>query len=161
VARFRQKLAEVDLDIMTDVQRVDTGRLDIPVYFSVCGRDAFEVIRNKKQMGKGVTPAQSMASACMELAERYSFFRFKQDPRNFILSTYAKLKAEGLPLMPLKYLLQSVHDENTSEETLAEMIADIRFMLSMNSMALLPATPMRRRFCRASLRLSSAMYVPR
>jgi ribosomal protein S12 methylthiotransferase accessory factor len=125
VARFKQKLAEVDLDIMTDVQRVDTGRLDIPVYFSVCGRDAFEVIRNKKQMGKGATPAQSMASACMELAERYSFFRFKQDPRNFILSTYAKLKAEGLPLLPLKYLLQSVHDENTSEETLAEMIADI------------------------------------
>ena len=68
VAWFKQKLSEVDLEIMTDVQRVDTGRLDIPVYFSVCGRDAFEVIRNKKQMGKGATPAQSMASACMELA---------------------------------------------------------------------------------------------
>ena len=125
VARFKKKLEEIDLDIMTDVLRVDTGRLDIPVYFSVCGRDSFEVIRNKKQMGKGATPAQSMASACMELAERYSFFRFKQDPKNFILSTYAELKSEGLPLLPLKYLLQSVHDENTTEEMLEEMIADI------------------------------------
>lgn len=125
VARFKKKLSETDLEIMTHVQRVDTGRLDIPVYFSVCGREAYEVIRNKKQMGKGATPAQSMASACMELAERFSFFSFKQNPNNFILSSYRKLKAEGLPLLPLKYLLQSVSDENTSEETLAELIADI------------------------------------
>ncbi len=125
VTRFKQRLTEVDLEIMTDVRRVDTGRLDIPVYFSVCGREAFEVIRNKKQMGKGVTPAQSMASACMELAERFSFFSFKQNPDNFILSTYRKLKEEDLPLLPLKYLLQPVKDENTTEETLAELIADI------------------------------------
>ena len=125
IVKLKQKLAEVKLDILNDVRRVDTGRLDIPVYFSVCGREAFEVIRNKKQLGKGCTPAQSQASACMELIERFSFFSFKQNPANFIRATYAKLKAEGLPLLPLKYLLQSVHDENTSEETLAELIADI------------------------------------
>lgn len=125
IARFKQKLAEVKLDILTDVRRVDTGRLDIPVYFSVCGKEAFEVIRNKKQMGKGCTTAQSQASACMELVERFSFFSFKQNPANFIRATYAELKAEGLPLLSLKYLLKSVHDENTSEETLAELIADI------------------------------------
>ncbi len=107
------------------MERVDTGRLGIPVYFSICGREAYEVIRNKKQMGKGCTPAQSQASACMELVERFSFFSFRQNPANFIRATYAELKAEGLPLLPLKYLLQSVHDENTSEETLAELIADI------------------------------------
>ena len=82
IAKLRQKLAEVKLDILKDVQRVDTGRLDIPVYFSVCGREAFEVIRNKKQLGKGCTPAQSQASACMELVERFSFFSFKQNPAN-------------------------------------------------------------------------------
>ena len=125
IAKLRQKLAEVKLDILKDVQRVDTGRLDIPVYFSVCGREAFEVIRNKKQLGKGCTPAQSQASACMELVERFSFFSFKQNPANFIRATHAELKAEGLPLLPLRYLLQSVHDETTSEETLAELIADI------------------------------------
>ncbi len=125
MARLKQKLAEVKLDVLNGVQRVDSGRLDITVYFSICGREAFEVIRNKKQLGKGCTPAQSQASACMELIERFSFFRFKQNPANFIRATYAELKAEGLPLLSLGYLLQSVHDEHTSEEILAELIADI------------------------------------
>ncbi len=125
VAKLKQKLVDVKLDILESVQRVDTGRLDIPVYFSVCGREAFEVIRNKKQLGKGCTPAQSMASACMELIERFSFFSFRQNPKNFILASYAELKHEDLPLLPLKYLLQSVNDENTSEKTLAELIDDI------------------------------------
>ncbi|MFH7321242.1 YcaO-like family protein [Desulfurivibrio sp. D14AmB] len=125
VARFKQKLAEVKLDILNDVRRIDTGRLDIPVYFSVCGKDAYHTIGNKKQMGKGSTPAQSQASACMELAERFSFFSFKKNPANFIRATWAELRAEGLPLLPLARLLQSVHDETTSEETLERLIADI------------------------------------
>lgn len=144
IARLKQKLAEVKLDILSDVQRVDSGRLDIPVYFSICGREAFEVIRNKKQLGKGCTPAQSQASACMELIERFSFFSFRQNPGNFIIATYAELKEEGLPLLPLKYLLQSVHDECTSEETLAELLADIPIRwtwatnLNRGEMVLLP-----------------------
>jgi len=125
VARFKRKLAEVKLDILNDVRRIDTGRLDIPVYFSVCGKDAYHTIGNKKQMGKGSTPAQSQASACMELAERFSFFSFKKNPANFIRATWAELRAEGLPLLPLTRLLQSVHDETTSEETLERLIADI------------------------------------
>jgi ribosomal protein S12 methylthiotransferase accessory factor len=125
VARFKRKLAEVKLDILNGVRRIDTGRLDIPVYFSVCGKDAYQTIGNKKQMGKGSTPAQSQASACMELGERFSFFSFKKNPANFIRATYAELKAEGLPLLPLERLLQSVHDQNTAPETLAELIADI------------------------------------
>ncbi len=125
IANFKKRLDEIDLEILTDVQRVDNGRLAIPVYFSVCGKEAYEVIRNKKQMGKGCTVAQSQASACMELAERFSFFSFKQNPNNFILATYAELKEEGMPLLELKYLLQSVHDEHTSEETLAKLIGDI------------------------------------
>ena len=144
IARLKQKLAKIKLDILNGVQRVDSGRLDIPVYFSICGREAFEVIRNKKQLGKGCTPAQSQASACMELIERFSFFRFKQDPANFIRATYAELMAEGLPLLSLKYLLQSVHDESTSEETLAELIADIPIQwawatnLNQGEMVLIP-----------------------
>ncbi len=125
VARLRRKLATIDLDILGKVERVDSGRLDIPVYFSICGREAYEVIRNKKQLGKGCTPAQSMASACMELIERYSFFSFRQNPANFILAPYSQVVAEGLPVLPLRYLLQSVHDVTTSEETLAALIADI------------------------------------
>ena len=125
IARLKQRLVEVKLDILKEVQRVDSGRLDIPVYFSVCGREAFEVIRNKKQLGKGCTPAQSQASACMELIERFSFFSFRQNPGNFARATYAQLKAEGLPLLPLSELLKSVHDETTDEATLERLIADI------------------------------------
>ncbi|MFH1083394.1 MAG: hypothetical protein V1751_08390, partial [Pseudomonadota bacterium] len=35
VRRFRDKLKEVDLDILDETVRIDNGRLDIPIYFSV------------------------------------------------------------------------------------------------------------------------------
>ena len=76
VARFRRRLQSAGLDILDHTERIDNGRLDIPVYFSVCGRDARNIIGNKKQMGKGASPAQAEASAIRELAERFSFFSF-------------------------------------------------------------------------------------
>lgn len=125
VRRFKKKLSEVDLDILKEVRRIDNGRLDIPIYFSITGKDARHIIGNKKQMGKGSTPEQSQASACMELAERFSFFSFIKNPENFVTDTYANLKATGQPLMPLKRLLQSVHDENTDVALLEKLLADI------------------------------------
>ncbi len=125
VARFKKKLAEVNLDILKEVRRIDNGRLDIPVYFSLTGKDAFEIIGNKKQMGKGSTPEQSQASACMELAERFSFFAFKKNPANFIRATYPELAAKGYPLMDLSRLLQSVHDDRTSVDLLAKLLEDV------------------------------------
>ncbi len=122
VRRFQDRLKSVNLDILKEIRRIDNGRLDIPVYFSVCGKDAYEMIGNKKQMGKGCTPEQSRASACMELGERFSFFSFKKDPTNFINDTYENLKAAGQPVLPLERLLQSVHDEKTSPELLAQML---------------------------------------
>ena len=110
VRRFNERLAEVDLDILKEVRRIDNGRLDIPIYFSITGKDAREVIGNKKQMGKGSTPEQSQASACMELGERFSFFSFIKNPENFITGTYSELQAAGYNLLPIKRLLQSVHD---------------------------------------------------
>ena len=76
VRRFKQKLKEVNLDILEKTIRIDNGRLDIPVFFSLCGPTAEEVIGTKKQMGKGGRPEQAQASAVMELAERFSFFSF-------------------------------------------------------------------------------------
>lgn len=125
VRRFKDRLKNVDLDILKEVKRIDNGRLDIPVYFSVTGKDARETIGNKKQMGKGSTPEQSQASACMELAERYSFFCFKKNPANFIVGTYPELKKEGYPLMPLERLLQSVHDETTTVDILEQLLAEV------------------------------------
>jgi len=63
-------------NILRQVMRIDTGRLDIPVFISICGDQAKGVTGTQKQMGKGAAPAQAEASALMELAERFSFFSF-------------------------------------------------------------------------------------
>jgi ribosomal protein S12 methylthiotransferase accessory factor len=107
VTRFRARLKEAGLDILDHTARIDNGRLDIPVYFSICGRDAREVIGNKKQMGKGASPAQAEASAVMELAERFSFFSFCQDPSHFVVDTFANLQQQALPF---ETIARSVHD---------------------------------------------------
>ncbi|MBU0480265.1 MAG: YcaO-like family protein [Proteobacteria bacterium] len=122
VNRFEAKLKKVNLDILREIRRIDNGRLDIPVYFSVCGKDAFETIGNKKQMGKGSTPEQSRASACMELGERFSFFSFKKNPANFIVDTYDNLKRAGQSVLPVAKLLQSVHDEKTTPALLEKLL---------------------------------------
>lgn len=107
VRRFREKLKRVNLDILKETVRIDNGRLDIPVYFSICGEDAENIIGNKKQMGKGGTPEQSEASAVMELAERFSFFSFCKNPANFIRDEYRNIGPEALPFDSIR---KSVHD---------------------------------------------------
>jgi len=109
VKRFRQRLQEIDLDILKNTVRIDNGRLGIPVYFSTCGRDAANIIGTRKQMGKGGTPQQAEASAVMELAERFSFFSFAKNPANFIVETPANLKAEAISF---EMIARSVHDES-------------------------------------------------
>ncbi len=109
VKRFKDKLKTIDLDIMKSAIRIDNGRLDIPVYFSTCGKDAAAVTGTKKQMGKGGTPQQAEASAVMELAERFSFFSFARNPANFFTGTYARVKDKAIPF---EMIAQSVHDES-------------------------------------------------
>jgi len=125
VQRFQQKLKDADLDILKEVRRIDTGRLDIPVYFSVCGKDAREIIGTKKQMGKGSTPEQSRASACMELAERYSFFSFLKDAENFIIGDYPAMVEAGYPVLSTEILLQSVHDTMRTPEELERLLVGL------------------------------------
>ena len=96
VRRFRKRLREVDLDILEGTVRIDNGRLNIPVYFSICGRDAVSVIGTKKQMGKGGTSEQAEASAVMELAERFSLFSFLNTPENFFIEEYRNLLSERI-----------------------------------------------------------------
>ena len=110
VARFKEKLKQLDIDILKEVKRIDNGRLDIPVFFSVCGEDAQAITGTKKQMGKGSSPIQAEASACMELAERFSFFAFKNTEDNFIVGDYQQMRNAGYPVLDSSRLLQSVHD---------------------------------------------------
>lgn len=109
VKRFLTKLKNCNLDILEQTIRIDNGRLDIPVFFSVCGRDAMSIIGTRKQMGKGATPTQSEASAVMELAERFSFFSFCKNPDNFFTDTYRNLSGRAIPF---EMIAQSVHDES-------------------------------------------------
>lgn len=125
VDRFRKRLKAAGLDILKEVRRIDTGRLDIPVYFSVCGKDAREIIGTKKQMGKGSTPEQSKASACMELGERFSFFSFLKNPDNFLIGDYPAMVAAGYPVLSPATLLQSVHDTTRSTEQLERLLSGL------------------------------------
>ncbi len=109
VKRFRRRLESIDLDILQSTIRIDNGRLDIPVYFSTCGKDAAAVIGTKKQMGKGGTPHQAEASAVMELAERFSFFSFAANPENFFTETYANIKSDAISF---ELIARSVHDRS-------------------------------------------------
>ncbi|UCF93244.1 MAG: YcaO-like family protein [Desulfobacterales bacterium] len=109
VRRFKDKLQKIDLDILHRTMRIDNGRLDIPVYFSTCGKDALATIGTQKQMGKGATPQQAEASALMELAERYSFFSFAKNPTNFFEAKYVDVKDQAIPFA---MIARSVHDES-------------------------------------------------
>lgn len=108
VAKFKEKSARLNLDILSRTRRIDNGRLDIPVFFSECGVDAKSVIGTNKQMGKGGTPEQSEASAVMELAERYSFFSFVKDENNFFEATPGELEDKAFDY---EQIIKSVHDE--------------------------------------------------
>ncbi len=118
VARVKASLAKSGLDVLAETRRIDTGRLGIPVFLSVCGQDARAVMPTRKQMGKGASPAQAEASALMELMERYSFFTFWAREENFPHATWseaeslaAPLSDAGAPLMDVRLILHSVADD--------------------------------------------------
>jgi len=113
VRRFRRKLENLDLDILKDTRRIDNGRLGIPVFFSICGRDAAALTGTRKQMGKGATPEQAEASAVMELAERFSFFSFRSNPENFTVATWEQVRDRA---MPFELIAASVHDTSDDIE---------------------------------------------
>ncbi len=112
IKTFKEKLKTLNLDILQNTERIDNGRLGIPVYFSRCGKDASAVTGTKKQMGKGATPSQAEASAVMELAERFSFFSFCRNPGNFFYEKYSNIRDAAIPF---DMIAKSVHD--SSEDT--------------------------------------------
>lgn len=76
VAWVRERFELMGQNVLKEVRRIDSGRLDIPVYISLCGHQASALTGTAKQMGKGASPSQAEASALMELAERFSFFSY-------------------------------------------------------------------------------------
>lgn len=118
----REKFSRLDLKILEETVRIDNGRLDIPVYFSVCGEDAARLTGTTKQMGKGATPVQAETSAVMELVERYSFYTFAGNPQNFINDTYRNI---GNQAMPFDMIEKSVHDESDDLARTRDFFSDI------------------------------------
>jgi ribosomal protein S12 methylthiotransferase accessory factor len=100
ILRVRERLGALDLKLLQDTRRIDTGRLDIPVYLSLLGVDARRVVPTHKQMGKGATPVQAEASALMELVERFSFFTYLEDgPLDFSCPRDLAGRALPFPLL--------------------------------------------------------------
>lgn len=117
VARVKARLEAICPGVLEETRRVDTGRLGIPVFLSVCGPAARAVMPTRKQMGKGASPAQAEASALMELVERYSYFSFWADESNFTTATWSEAeRLFGDSLMDIDRIRQSVDDDLTPED---------------------------------------------
>lgn len=112
VTRVKALLAEKCDGVLAETDRVDTGRLGIPVFVSTCGPEAKKVMPTRKQMGKGASPEQAEASALMELVERYSYFSFWSDEANFTQLTWSEAQ-ERWPgkVMDIKHVICSVDEK--------------------------------------------------
>jgi ribosomal protein S12 methylthiotransferase accessory factor len=114
------RLHKLRLNVLTETVRIDTGRLGIPVFISLCGDDATRLTGTKKQMGKGATAAQSEASAVMELMERFSFFAFiHQAP--FPLRPYRDM---GGQTIPPNLFGRAVYDDSTDPALVQAFLQD-------------------------------------
>ncbi len=122
--KVNEVLKNTDLDIVSAVRRIDTGRLGIPVFLSVCGADARDIMPTRKQMGKGSSPAQAKASALMELMERFAFFSFwnRQEQFQYLSWSEAK-KLLGERLIPIEDIILSVQD--SIPPSVAEKLLDL------------------------------------
>ena len=111
IANVRKRLSALNLDILAATERVDRGRLGIPVFISRAGVDAKRIMPTRKQMGKGSSKEQAEASAIMELVERFSYFSFWETPRYFQTLFFSEAeKRFGSALLPVTEILKSVQE---------------------------------------------------
>jgi ribosomal protein S12 methylthiotransferase accessory factor len=93
--------------VLAETRRIDTGRLNIPVYLSMCGPRAREVMPTRKQMGKGASPVQAEASALMELIERFSLFSFWSRLAEVASMTWSQASERYPNLVAIEQILRS------------------------------------------------------
>lgn len=124
VARVRERLGKYGEDILAETKRIDTGRLDIPVFLSITGPGARKVMPTRKQMGKGASPIQAEASALMELTERFGYFSFWEEYGEFTDCTWSEARsAFGDKLMPVSEVIKAAGDDISESE--AEQVLDL------------------------------------
>jgi ribosomal protein S12 methylthiotransferase accessory factor len=73
-------------------------------------------------MGKGATPAQSMASAVMELGERFSLFSFYRNNDNFVTAPANKIKE---PKMSFAHIARSVDDDSDDLTVVSKFFGEL------------------------------------
>jgi ribosomal protein S12 methylthiotransferase accessory factor len=117
----KERLRAIDFQILSQTMRIDSGRLDIPVYISLCAEEATRYTGTKKQMGKGATPAQSEASAVMELVERFSFFHYIHQS---YFPSFRYTDVADRAISP-DVFLQSVHDRNTQPDAAEDILRQL------------------------------------
>ncbi|MBU1001689.1 MAG: YcaO-like family protein [Proteobacteria bacterium] len=117
VARVRRLLQDYSNDILAETRRIDTGRLEIPVFLSITGPGARRVMPTRKQMGKGASPIQAEASALMELTERFSYFSFWEDYGDFTTATWTEAQ-ERWPgrVMDMSQIIKAAGDDLCAAE---------------------------------------------
>ena len=124
LARVRERLSGLSLSILAETRRIDNGRLGIPVFLSVCGADARDIMPTRKQMGKGASPEQAEASALMELMERYGFFTYWEQARHEFATWSEAERRFGAALMPLEEIVAACHDRLSNSD--ARRVLDLR-----------------------------------
>jgi ribosomal protein S12 methylthiotransferase accessory factor len=109
VSRVENRLKSLGVKVYKGVQRIDKGRLGIPVYISLYDIDGQRITGNFKQMGKGSTEVLAKASALMELVERFSLFSFYRSVETVgRLTTFEELGEDALSW---EIFLRSVEDD--------------------------------------------------
>lgn len=122
VKRVKGLLDEKCKGVLAETDRVDTGRLGIPVFVSKCGPEAKKVMPTRKQMGKGASPEQAEASALMELVERFSYFSFWSEEGNFTELTWSEAQDKWPgQLMDISKIICSVEEEISHENAVRIM----------------------------------------
>ncbi len=120
----RERLERLDIPVLQETERIDHGRLGIPVYVSRYTPHAASLTGTYKQMGKGITAAQAEASAVMELVERFSVFWFR-DNFEFIRCGVAELESgRGEVSMPLTHMTR-VFSSRETLDAVEDLIPEI------------------------------------
>ena len=115
ISRVKDRLKLFDFPILKSVERIDKGRLGIPVYVSRYTPEASHITGTQKQMGKGASPYQAEASAIMELMERFSIFSFTRGNAALRPTSLANIPPDEA--LPVKEMLKAVHaNENAADE---------------------------------------------
>ena len=108
---IRDRFGHFGVPILQDTERIDKGRLGIPVYLSKYSPSASSLTGKFSQMGKGVTSVQAETSAVMELVERFSLFSFLEE-RGQRTGRATDLDGDALPLGDM---LKAIHAKDQSE----------------------------------------------